>query len=124
MRRACRSQVRNWRYGETVSGDEVLLNLNDGPESLVFVSAASSPLGREMLLAATPLAGRLTAYVLEQGPARGNDGSCATTASCPYISVADGGTGLIRGQMDPCDLCVGAACAAFTCTKTRLLWVG
>ena len=47
--------MRNWRYGETVNNDEVAKNLNDGPESLVFVSAAQSPLGREMLLAATPL---------------------------------------------------------------------
>ena len=105
--------MRNWRYGESVDGDEVAKNLNDGPESLVFISAADSPLGREMLLAATPLAGRLTAYVLEDGPARGNDGSCANTATCPYISQADGGTGTIRGQMDVCSLCAGATCANF-----------
>ena len=117
--------MRNWRYGETVNNDEVAKNLNDGPESLVFVSAAQSPLGREMLLAATPLAGRLTAYVLEDGPARSDDGSCVNTATCPYLSVADGGTGTIRGQMDPCDLCVGSACDAFSCAnKKRLLWVG
>ena len=117
-------QVRNWRNGETVNGDEVQRNLNDGPESLVFVSAADSPLGREMLLAATPLAGRLTAYVLEDGLLRGNDGSCPDTARCPYLSVADGGTGEIRGQMNACDLCVGAACDNFHCPKKRLLWIG
>ena len=53
-----------------------------------------------------------------------DDGSCVNTATCPYLSVADGGTGTIRGQMDPCDLCVGSACDAFSCTKKRLLWVG
>ena len=71
--------VRNWRNGETVSGDEVTLNLNDGPESLVFVSAAESPLGREMLLAATPLAGRLTVFLVERGePVYGPNGERKT----------------------------------------------
>ena len=119
--------VRNWRNGETINNDEVAKNLNDGPESLVFVSASDSPLGREMVLAATPLAGRLTAYVLEEGAARGNDGSCPDTASCPYLSVADGGTGTIRGQMNVCNLCVGTSCDNFPqcrTTKTKLLWVG
>ena len=119
--------VRNWRSGEvnpatgalatasTVAGTEVTYNLNDGPESLVFVSAADSPLGREMLLAATPLAGRLTAYIIERGPPRGNDGSCPNTASCPYLSTTVGGTGLYRNPagkstINPCSICRGAAC--------------
>ncbi|KOO52903.1 hypothetical protein Ctob_016715, partial [Chrysochromulina tobinii] len=122
--------VRNWRSGElnpatgalaksddvNVKGTEVTYNLNDGPESLVFVSAADSPLGREMLLAATPLAGRLTAYIIERGLLRGNDGSCPNTASCPYLSTTVGGTGLYRNAagkstIDPCGICIGAACA-------------
>jgi hypothetical protein len=124
--------VRNWRSGElnpatgalatssTVAGTEVTYNLNDGPESLVFVSAADSPLGREMLLAATPLAGRLTAYIIERGPPRGNDGSCPNTASCPYLSTTVGGTGLYRNAagkstIDPCSICIGAACPRVGC---------
>ena len=125
--------MRNWRSGETrtaisttlatastVAGTEVTYNLNDGPESLVFVSAADSPLGREMLLAATPLAGRLTAYIIERGPLRGNDGSCPNTASCPYLSTTVGGTGLYRNAagkstIDPCSICIGAACTRVGC---------
>jgi hypothetical protein len=124
--------VRNWRSGElnpatgalattgTVAGTEVTYNLNDGPESLVFVSAADSPLGREMLLAATPLAGRLTAYIIERGPPRGNDGSCPNTASCPYLSTTVGGTGLYRNAagkstIDPCSICIGAGCPRVGC---------
>jgi hypothetical protein len=104
----------------TVAGTEVTYNLNDGPESLVFVSAADSPLGREMLLAATPLAGRLTAYIIERGLLRGNDGSCPNTASCPYLSTTVGGTGLYRNAagkstIDPCGICIGAACARVGC---------
>ena len=124
--------VRNWRSGEvnlatgalattgSVAGTEVTFNLNDGPESLVFVSAADSPLGREMLLAATPLAGRLTAYIIEQGPPRGNDGSCPNTAACPYLSTTVGGTGLYRNPagkstINPCSICRGAACTRVGC---------
>ena len=86
--------VRNWRVGgEYADDDELTYNLNDGPESLIFISASDSPIGVELLLAATPLAARLSVYVVHKGPVRGDDGSCATTATCPYISVADGGTG-------------------------------
>ena len=67
--------------------------LNDGPESLVFVPAADSPTGMEMLLAATPLAARMSVYVVHKGVVRPDDGSCATTATCGYIPTADGGTG-------------------------------
>ena len=107
--------VKNWRVGETIGDDaeKVAKNLNDGPESLVFISAADSPLGQELLLAATPLAGRLTAYIIEQGPLRGNDGSCPNTTSCPYLSVSTGGTGEYRNEQgstyDKCSLAVGAA---------------
>jgi hypothetical protein len=114
--------VRNWRSGETttVAGTEVTFNLNDGPESLVFLSAADSPLGREMLLAATPLAGRLTAYIIERGPLRGDDGSCPNTAACPYLSTTVGGTGLYRNTagkstINPCSICRGAACTRVGC---------
>ena len=34
--------MRNWRYGESVDGDEVAKNLNDGPESLVFLPTDES----------------------------------------------------------------------------------
>lgn len=103
--------VRNWRNGETVDNDEVAKNLNDGPESLVFISASDSPTGQALLLAATPLAGRLTAYAISsEDTLRGNDGSCATTATCGYISAADGGTGTIRDNMNICNWC--ASCSA------------
>eukprot|EP00900_Chrysochromulina_parva_P017988 jgi/Chrpa1/26190/Chrysochromulina_OHIO_Genome00025837-RA len=73
-----------------------------------------------MLLAATPLAGRLTAYIIEQGPPRGNDGSCPNTAACPYLSTTVGGTGLYRdpagkSTVDACAICRGAACARVGC---------
>lgn len=107
--------VRNWRVGETVDNDEVAKNLNDGPESLVFVSAADSPIGKELLLAATPLAGRLTAYLIEQGDERADDGSCKDTATCPYISVADGGTGEIRGALTVCELATADKLDSLNC---------
>ena len=68
--------------------------LNDGPESLVFIPAAETFVGIPLLLAASPLAGRLTVYTIESAEAlRSDDGSCASTAVCPYITVANGGTG-------------------------------
>ena len=51
--------VRNWRTSaadQTTYTDELTYNLNDGPESLIFIPATDSPIGTEMLLAATPLA--------------------------------------------------------------------
>merc|ERR1719231_1230040 len=70
--------------------------LNDGPESFAFIPASVSPAnGKDMLLAVTPLAGRLTAYEIEESTElRADDGSCATTAGCPYLTVAAGGSGL------------------------------
>jgi len=119
--------VRNWRVGETVNNDEIAKNLNDGPESLVFIDAAKSPIGRELLLAATPLAGRVSAYTIEKGPLRGNDGSCATTAGCPYLSTATCsnagcGSGLYRGTdghstTNVCSICLGTACTSLGCTS-------
>ena len=69
--------------------------LNDGPESLAFIDAASSPVaGVPMLLAVSPLSGRLTAYeVVSSLTMRANDGSCPTTAGCPYLPTTAGGTG-------------------------------
>jgi hypothetical protein len=73
-----------------------------------------------MLLAATPLAGRLTAYIIERGPLRGDDGSCPNTAACPYLSTTVGGTGLYRNTagkstINPCSICRGAACTRVGC---------
>jgi hypothetical protein len=67
--------------------------LNDGPESLVFFTDGSiSP--DPILLAVTPLAGRITAYAVKKADAvRADDGSCAETSVCPYIPVIYGGTG-------------------------------
>ena len=124
--------VRNWMTSTADKADidaaedtdalYVQKALNDGPESLVFISAADSPIGTELLLAATPLAGRLTAYALTKEAAeatlRGNDGSCKDTATCPYISVADGGSGTIRDNMDICNWCSACTTAqkeAFGC---------
>ena len=113
--------VRNWRVGETPDNDEVAKNLNDGPESMVFVSAADSPIGKELLLVATPLAGRLTAYAISSAStARGNDGSCKDTPTCPYISAANGGSGVIRDFMDICNwcsTCTDAQKEAFGCSS-------
>ena len=115
--------VRNWRTSsadQSTYTDELTYNLNDGPESLIFVPASDSPIGTEMLLAATPLAARLTAYAVHKGPLRGDDGSCATTATCPYISVADGGTGeAIYNTSDLCDmgLATGSVCSVSTAYK-------
>ena len=47
--------VRNWRVGETPDGDEVAKNLNDGPESLIFVPATDSPIGVDALRTASRL---------------------------------------------------------------------
>lgn len=121
--------VRNWMSSAADAADidaaenedalYVQKALNDGPESLVFISAADSPIGTELVLAATPLAGRLTAYALtNDATLRGNDGSCPDTATCPYISVADGGSGTIRDNMDICNWCSACTTAqkeAFGC---------
>jgi len=87
--------VRNWRTApedltEFASPD---FWLNDGPESLIFISKQDSPIGVELLAACTPLAGQLTLYMITRGPPREDDGSCATTASCPYIAASEGGEG-------------------------------
>ena len=50
--------------------------------------------------AATPMAGRLSVYIVSLGATRADDGSCATTETCPYISVADGGTGTAIYHLD------------------------
>uniref|UniRef100_A0A7S3NHG6 Choice-of-anchor I domain-containing protein n=1 Tax=Aureoumbra lagunensis TaxID=44058 RepID=A0A7S3NHG6_9STRA len=106
--------VRNWLVDESVPDEDdsgfsdYMINyaLNDGPESLVFIPAADSPIGQDMLLAATPLAGRITAYVIEESESlRGHDGSCANTATCPYIATNLGGTGTAR------ELTLGDVCA-------------
>ena len=108
--------VRNWKTGaldQTTYSDELTYNLNDGPESLIFVPAEDSPIGKEMLLAATPLAGRLTAYAVHKGAPRGDDGSCANTESCPYISVQDGGTGEATHTMEA--LCTSGMASGSAC---------
>ena len=59
-------------------------------------------------------------YAVHKGPLRGDDGSCATTATCPYISVADGGTGeAIYSMSDLCDmgLATGSVCGVSTAYK-------
>ncbi|KOO35487.1 hypothetical protein Ctob_016442 [Chrysochromulina tobinii] len=117
---------------------ELTCNLNDGPKSLVCIWAASrlhlvcissasrlhlvciwaadSPLGLyDVFLAATPLAGGLTAYIIECGPLRGNDGSCSNSAPSPYLSTAVGGTRLYRNRdgkstIEPRAICRYAAC--------------
>merc|ERR1719473_2569375 len=73
---------------------------------MVFIPAADSPIGKEILLAAAPLAGRVTAYaIVKEDALRGNDGSCKDTATCPYISATKGGAGTIRDNMDVCSWC-------------------
>eukprot|EP00900_Chrysochromulina_parva_P006321 jgi/Chrpa1/15690/Chrysochromulina_OHIO_Genome00022209-RA len=81
-------------YASASVGTELTCNLNDGPKSLDCIWAADSPLDRERFLAAAPMAGGLTACIIECGPLRGNHGSCSNSASCPYLSTAVGGTGL------------------------------
>jgi len=101
--------VRNWLVGDTVTGDEdqfyVDHALNDGPENLVFVSAADSPIGQEMLIAVAPLAGRTTAYILEKTAPRADDGSCMNIATCEYLPTALGGTGAALG-LTVADVCM------------------
>jgi hypothetical protein len=81
-------------YASTSVGTKLTCNLNDAPKSLDCIWAADSPLDRERFLAAAPMAGGLTACIIECGPLRGNHGSCSNSASCPYLSTAVGGTGL------------------------------
>ena len=106
--------VRNWRVGEDADDDELTKNLNDGPESLVFVPALDSPIGVELLLAATPLAARMSVYVVHKGVVRPDDGSCATTATCGYIPTADGGTGTML-YSSVAELCANSE---ITCYQT------
>ena len=71
--------------------------LNDGPEALAFIDAATSPIASTpMLLAVSPLSGRLSAYeIVESSALRTNDGSCPSTAGCDYLPTTVGGTGLL-----------------------------
>jgi hypothetical protein len=69
--------------------------LNDGPESCGFITAEDSPVpGVPVLLAVTPLAGRLSVYEIEEGEERADDGSCPYTKDCPYLPTTEGGSGL------------------------------
>ena len=97
--------VRNWLVTEASIpsedaddyGDYMLTYaLNDGPENLVFIPADDSPIGRDILLAVSPLAGRLTTYLVEQGSPRTDDGSCASISTCQYLPTSVGGTGTAR----------------------------
>jgi len=95
--------VRNWMtdfvgQGDPADSDLLTYALNDGPESLVFISKDDSPIGRELLLAATPLAGRLTTYVIEDGAERVDDGSCHKAEGCPYLPASVGGEGSLLDQ--------------------------
>ena len=98
--------------------------LNDGPESLQFIPAADSPINQDMLIAATPLAGRVTAYIVKRGQKRTNDGSCDTTANCPYVSASMGGksSGNLRDKYEApngvCHVCVNPPSDPTYCATT------
>ena len=89
-------------YASAIVGTEITCNLNDGHETLVCIWAATSPLGRARFLAATPLAGVLTEYIIECGPLRGNDGSSADTSL--YRNPVG------KSTINPHASCRGAAC--------------
>ena len=111
--------VRNWLVGDTVPEEDdadfstymVSHALNDGPESLIFVGADTSPIGSDILIAVSPLAGRMTIFAVEASmDPRGDDGSCANIATCPYLSTDVGGTGEAR-NLTLADICIeGAPC--------------
>eukprot|EP00900_Chrysochromulina_parva_P018216 jgi/Chrpa1/26396/Chrysochromulina_OHIO_Genome00028114-RA len=91
-------------------GTKLTCNLNDCPESLVFIWPTDLPPAcREML------ASRLVAHIIKHGPLCGTDGSRPNTASGPFLSTAVGGTGLYRNPagestLDSCAICRYAAC--------------
>ena len=97
-------------------GTKLTCYLNDCSESLVFIWPTDLPsAGREMLHAATPMASRLVAHIIKQGPLCGTDGSRPNTASGPFLSTAVGGTGLFcnlsgESTLDSCAICRYAAC--------------
>ncbi|GMH70623.1 hypothetical protein TrRE_jg630, partial [Triparma retinervis] len=107
--------VRNWKTAsaDTTEFNDWMYNLNDGPESLIFISEADSPIGAPMLAAATPMAGRLTMYKIAKKAMRTDDGACKDTATCPYISSASGGEG--SAIVDFCDVAVGTKKTAAGC---------
>eukprot|EP00968_Pinguiococcus_pyrenoidosus_P024027 scaffold4206_cov229-Pinguiococcus_pyrenoidosus.AAC.1 len=124
--------VRNWKTAaeDSTTFADTYYNLNDGPESLVFISADDSPIGTPLLAAATPLAGRLSMYRIRRGAPRETDGSCSSTATCPYIAAEQGGTGeAIVGSV--CDIADDSKLADFGCaadeelpsTVYRLRWL-
>ena len=122
--------VRNWLVDETVPDEDDLdygpfmiqKGLNDGPESLIFVPASDSPIGKDILIAVAPLAGRMTTYLVEamQMP-REDDGSCANSATCPYLSTENGGTGEARNVSlaDFCTCDPPAPCAALASSQCK-----
>ena len=98
-----------------IVGTEITCNLNDGHETLVCIWAATSLLGSERFLAATPLAGTplagvLTEYIIECSPLSGNDGSCADTSLCRNP--------VGKSTIDPHASCRGAACTRAWCNST------
>jgi len=124
--------VRNWMgsaadiTAHSATSDEdafmVRYALNDGPESLVFVPADQTFVNIPLLLAVTPLAGRLTVYeITTSDTLRVNDGSCASTDVCPYLTTADGGTGAAiaikaggSSVYDPLSAATGGGTYSFT----------
>jgi len=100
-----------------IVGTELACNLSYSHEPVVCIWAADSPLdGDIMFLAATPLAGRLTANIIEHGPQRGNDGSCSNSASCPFTAV--GGIDPYRTQAGKSTIAPRAICPGAACTRS------
>ena len=110
--------VRNWMTDkvDTDPSDSDLgdFMLNDGPESMAFVSAAESPIGKELLVVATPLAGRITTYIIEAGTKRTDDGSCKDAATCPYLPKSKGGLATELAK-NICDFAVGSSRGVLGC---------
>merc|ERR1711998_341474 len=77
------------------------------------ISADDSPIGVPMPAACTPLAGRLTMYLIESGTARTDDGSCSTTSTCPYIKESLGGEG--SAFLDICDVVASSKKSDYGC---------
>ncbi|KOO32350.1 hypothetical protein Ctob_012636, partial [Chrysochromulina tobinii] len=100
-----------------IVGTELACNLSYSHEPVVCIWAADSPLdGDIVFLAATPLAGRLTANIIEHGPQRGNDGSCSNSASCPFTAV--GGIDPYRTQAGKSTIAPRAICPGAACTRS------
>ena len=115
--------INRRNFGDTNIADQVEANnftlnsLDVGPESMVFVPAAVSPICADMLIVANAITGSTSIYkVGDAATERDGDGSCNTAtdpASCDMYKTSPALTDVNECPADP-PACGAADCGAYT----------